>query len=278
MRQSAGQQSGSYVWNVAALPPGTYYPYAVIYDAKGIGKAYAPGALVIPPATQSGSIIAQPGQIIVSSASNIVGKVQVKLGSLPTSNVTVPLSVSSPRGPLVSPSSLSFTPQNWSTAQTVTVTAQAGCSSVLQSYDLLIGRAISLDPNYIGLSATNVTVNDLNVTPPVLPTNIVNVNVCHLTQLSAKKVGQYWEYTYQAELTNGTLGAFNGVTATASLASSLFASLYGMSLPDNQLSFGAVASGETVRSADTIRVRSLTQLPILGLPVDLMLKWSLQTR
>ena len=37
LRQVAGVQTGSYVWDVTALPPGAYYIYAVIYEIRADG-------------------------------------------------------------------------------------------------------------------------------------------------------------------------------------------------------------------------------------------------
>jgi hypothetical protein len=47
LRQDAGARFGSYTWNVTALAPGNYHVYAIIYNTKGVGKAYAPGAVAI---------------------------------------------------------------------------------------------------------------------------------------------------------------------------------------------------------------------------------------
>ena len=279
LRQPAGSQTGSYAWDVSALAPGAYYPYAAIYDAKGIGRAYAPGAVVIPTATQAGSIVAQPSLVLISATDNTVGNVQVRLGRAPTRDVVVPLSVSAARGPLVNPASLTFTPANWNVPQTVTLQAQSGCGTGLQTYSLLAGKAVSLDPDYIGVSAPSVSVWDISNLLLSPQTNIANLNVCHLSQMSAKKVNNRWEYTFQAELTNGTGAALNSVNATATLASSIYTSLFGIRVTEDSLAFGAVGVGETVKSVDTITIRSNVKLPVSGLPlIDLILKWKLTVR
>jgi hypothetical protein len=70
------------------------------------------------------------------------------LTSQPSSDVTVPISSNDTTEGTVSPTSLLFTPTNWSTAQTVTVT---GVDDLVDDGDVAyvaaIGPATSLDAN-----------------------------------------------------------------------------------------------------------------------------------
>jgi hypothetical protein len=54
IRQTEGTQSGTFVWAVNNLAPGAYYVSGVICDAKGVGRAYAAGAMLVPNPTLSG--------------------------------------------------------------------------------------------------------------------------------------------------------------------------------------------------------------------------------
>ncbi len=84
----------------------------------------------------------------------------VQLSAKPNSNVTVPVSVKDrPSGPSstqvsVSPSSLTFTPGNFSSAQTITVSAVADSTSEgLTNYYLFLGPAATSDSSYSNLPA-----------------------------------------------------------------------------------------------------------------------------
>jgi hypothetical protein len=96
----------------------------------------------------------------------------VKLGTKPTGNVVIPLqSTNTSEGTVTS--SITFTPTNWNTAQTVTVTG-VNDSKVdgNQAYQILFGSATSTDTAYAGktsapISLTNVDNNvaGLSISP-----------------------------------------------------------------------------------------------------------------
>jgi hypothetical protein len=182
----------------------------------------------------------------------------------------VSLSSSNVREGTVTPS-LIFTSQNWSADQTATVTAVQDCApDGVQKYQILAGPAASLDPNYIGVSgrAVNVSNIELNVTGT---TDNPNISICRYTVTSKKKINALtWEYNLSAELTN-TGPTFSKATAVLAHVPS------GLTVVKNTLAFGAVASGETVRSTDMFTVRSILPyeqlIPLLGLAF----KWTVTT-
>ncbi|HEY6898248.1 MAG TPA: hypothetical protein VI279_13380 [Rhodocyclaceae bacterium] len=275
LTQPAGTQSGSYVWDVSALAPGTYYVYAVIYDPKGIGKAYAPGALVVPSPAQSGKILVHPKhELHLRPGQDETGRLHLKLGTKPTQNVVVPLSVSASRGATVSPTSLTFTPDNWNVFQKVTVRGGDSCSRARLHYQVLIGKAQSLDPNYSGISAKPVEVEEPPGDDKASTTNDKNLLVCHVTKVSERKVDRReWEYSFSAELTN--IGpAVSGVKATVQWVLPALANVFGLRIVDNALSFGAVPTDETVKSTDTITVRTSFQLPDDAIEDGKWIRWN----
>ena len=73
--------------------------------------------------TGGGTIVATPTSLNVTQGSS--GTFTLALSSAPASNVTVSLAASGNTGLAESPTSLTFTPSNYSTAQTVTVTANS---------------------------------------------------------------------------------------------------------------------------------------------------------
>lgn len=94
----------------------------------------------------------------------------VVLESEPTANVTISLTSDDTDEGTVSPSSLTFTPANWDTAQQVTIT---GVDDALVDgevdYNILTGAASSSDNNYSSLAVDDVSVtNQDNDVPQIL--------------------------------------------------------------------------------------------------------------
>lgn len=250
LHQSAGSQTGNYVWDVTSLASGTYYIYAVISDAKGVGKAYAPGAVVIPPATQAGSIIATAGSNLKTSEDGATTTFSVRLGLAPMSDVVVNLSSSDSKEGLTSPTSLTFTPQNWATNQTVTVTGQDDCiPNNTRTYQVLPGSTVSFDPNYIGLNGNSVIIQNLDNSDKANVSNNPNIQICYMKVVSSRMINLFaYEYVIKGQLTN--LGPpVSGVSAQLKLGT-----IY--NITDNTMVFGAAGQGETVNSNDTITVIS----------------------
>lgn len=92
----------------------------------------------------------------------------VVLTSQPTANVAIPLSSSHPREGTVAPEALTFTPQNWNQAQTVTVTGVD--DSIIdgnQAYTIVTAPAQSSDANY-NERAADVAVTNVDNEPTAL--------------------------------------------------------------------------------------------------------------
>ncbi|TMQ55694.1 MAG: hypothetical protein E6K74_02580 [Candidatus Eisenbacteria bacterium] len=85
----------------------------------------------------------------------------VVLDSQPTANVTIGLSSSDLTEGTVAPASLTFTPGNWSTAQTVTVTGadDFGVDGNV-AYTIVTAAAVSTDAGYNGMNASDVGVTN----------------------------------------------------------------------------------------------------------------------
>ncbi len=118
-------------------------------------------------------IIVSPISGLITTEAGGSATFTVKLNSKPTANVTIALTSSKPAEGAVSPSTLTFTPSNWSTNQTVTIT---GVDDFVddgnQSYTIN-GLASSSDGNYTGrsftVSATNTDNDEAGIT--VAPTS-----------------------------------------------------------------------------------------------------------
>ncbi len=123
------------------------------------------------------SVTVTPTSGLVTSETGGQATFDVVLSSKPTDNVTVPTIASndSTEG-TVDKASLTFTPTNYYTPQTVTITGQ---DDALEdgdiAYGIILGNSESLDSNYDNLNVSNVSVtNQDNDTPGVEVTNMSN--------------------------------------------------------------------------------------------------------
>jgi hypothetical protein len=155
----------------------------------------------------------------------------------------------------VSPRSFTFTPANWNVAQTATVTGRDDCAlDGKQAYQIVLGGALTVDPNYIGVTgrvvaATNADSGDTNSS-----TSSPDIHICNYLLVSSRQVStKLWEYVFSLEVTNTGVGALGVQAIVGGLPSTV-------TLVDNQVVVGAVATGETVKSNDTITMRSTTNL------------------
>jgi len=268
LRQSAGHHSGSYLWDVTDLPPGAYYVYAVIYDSKGVGKAYAPGAVVIPNERPTGKIVVTAPGTLVTTESGKSGKFYVRLGKAPVADVVVPVSSSNQREGMPSPQSLTFTSKNWSTNQQVMVTGQKDCMrDGVKKYEVLIGKAQSFDPDYIGMSGKSVAALNIDDVVSFGQTDNPSIHICDIRVVSERKVNAFArEYTLQAELYNDG-SSVRGVTARLTQA------VPGTQVVNGTLAFGAVSKGETARTNDRVVIRAPLPIPHEVIKSALGFKW-----
>lgn len=156
LRQAVGSKTGSYDWDVTDLAAGTYFVYGQIYTSKLSSRTVAPGAVVVRPTVPAGRIQVGGG----SGATDELGKswkIQIRLANAPTADVIVPIASSNQVEGVAQPAKLTFTAQNWSVYQPVMVTGVNDClRDGNQKYWISIGKAQSLDPNYIDVSGTSV--------------------------------------------------------------------------------------------------------------------------
>lgn len=100
-----------------------------------------------------------------STTSEAGGQVSftVVLKSQPTSDVTIPVASSNTAEGTVDKASLTFTPADWDTPQTVTVSgADDATLDADQAYSIVLGAASSVDALYNGLNPTDVALTNIN--------------------------------------------------------------------------------------------------------------------
>ncbi|MET8771125.1 glycoside hydrolase family 48 protein [Streptomyces sp. NPDC004658] len=114
--------SAPYALSVSSLTVGSHSLVAKAYDSLGASAASTPVGITV---ASGPAVVASPSQLGVQQGKS--GTFSVKLSTQPSANVTVSTSRTSGNTGLsvTGGSSLTFTPSNWNTAQTVTVTADS---------------------------------------------------------------------------------------------------------------------------------------------------------
>jgi len=105
-------------------------------------------------------ITVNPTSGLVTTEAGGTANFTIKLNTQPAYNVIIGLNSSDPTEGTVSPSSVTFTPSDWNTTQTVTVTGVPDASvDGNVAYTIITANTSSSDPNY-----SNLPVNDVSVT------------------------------------------------------------------------------------------------------------------
>jgi len=106
-------------------------------------------------------ISVSPTAGLLTSENGTTAEFAVVLDRQPIADVTITVNSSAPSECAVSPTTLTFTPANWNTPQTVTIT---GADDPLQDGDvavtIVISAAVSADPAYNGLNPPDVSVTN----------------------------------------------------------------------------------------------------------------------
>lgn len=98
---------------------------------------------------------------LLTSEAGTTATFEVKLDTMPTADVTIPLSSSNPAEGTISTSSLTFTSANWNVPQIVTITGQDDVASDgAIAFSIVTAPAVSADANYSGRDAVNVAVTN----------------------------------------------------------------------------------------------------------------------
>ncbi|WAC71442.1 hypothetical protein OU995_17870 [Roseateles sp. SL47] len=257
IRYTAGTRTDSYRWDVSTLATGTYYIYGVVFDARGAAQAYASGAVIVPSSGSAGQVLVSPNTLMTNENGG-TGNFQVRLANAPTSDVTIGLNVSDAKEGSVTPSKLVFTPANWSTLQTVTVTGLDDCTADGdKTFSVVLANAVSLDPNYAGVVGSPVTVTNKDMGSRAT-TTYAQLQVCkYAVKETQSSLG--WHYVYTSEWTN-TGPAISKGSSSFYCWASRGVTPPGITMEDTVTSFGAIATGETIKVTNTVGFRSTTRL------------------
>eukprot|EP01060_Flectonema_neradi_P039368 TRINITY_DN864_c0_g2_i1.p1 TRINITY_DN864_c0_g2~~TRINITY_DN864_c0_g2_i1.p1 ORF type:complete len:2974 (+),score=629.32 TRINITY_DN864_c0_g2_i1:53-8974(+) len=144
-------------------------PYQIeATSVSSVDPTYNTALFVMPPPIQvvnsdddSAAVLVSPVSGLVTSETGDTATFSVSLNSTPSSDVLVPIKSGDHTEGAVFPPSLTFTPQNWSSPQVVTITGQddqIDDGSVL--YFINIEPAITTDLAYRGITGPSVSVNN----------------------------------------------------------------------------------------------------------------------
>ena len=153
--------SGSKFAAIKDFDKNNYLDFAVIlYEINSVGVFLNDNQ--DPP-----GITVNPTSGLTTTEAGGTAQFTVVLNTQPTANVTIGLSSSDTTEGTVSPSSLTFTPSNWNTPQTVTIT---GVDDDIDdgniAYTIVTAAASSSDENYNGLNASDVSVTNIDDDDP----------------------------------------------------------------------------------------------------------------
>src|SRR5690606_38093104 len=108
-------------------------------------------------------IIVSPTSGLVVSEAGTTATFTIVLDTAPTANVTIDLTSSDTTEGTVQPSSVTFTPMNWSTPRMITVTGvDDAIIDADQVFQIITSPATSGDPRYDGLDPDDVEVTNVN--------------------------------------------------------------------------------------------------------------------
>jgi hypothetical protein len=161
-------------WNVAqtvtvtaiddAIAEGTHagsVGFVITSGDSSYNALAVPNVAVTITDNESAGITATPTAGLVTTEAGSTATFTVRLDSQPTASVVIGLSSSDPSEGTVLPSSLTFTPSQWSIAQTVTV---SGVDDFVVdgdiAYSIVTAPATSADPNYGGVNPADVAVTN----------------------------------------------------------------------------------------------------------------------
>jgi hypothetical protein len=153
-------------FNLTNISKNRYFQYKAFFETSD--NSFSPELVSVTINYDTPGITVSPTSGLVTTESGGTANFTVVLNTQPTDDVTINLSSSDPTEGTVSPTSLTFTPSNWSTPQTVIITGVD--DSIVDGnivYTIITSPASSADSNYNNLDPDDVSVtNNNNDEPP----------------------------------------------------------------------------------------------------------------
>jgi hypothetical protein len=145
---------------------------------------------------------------------------------------------------------------------------------VATGYQVQVGKAQSLDPDYMGLDGQAVNLSNVDNADLSNSTNVASLNICALTLVKETQLGLFnWEYTFKTELTNSGNTPMGGVSARLTQVPIVVTQWL-----DDTIVFGAVGPGETAKSDDTVTLRTPIRLLELLYSTGIGYRWTVTVK
>lgn len=260
LRQAAGTNSGSYVWDVTDMPAGAYFVYAMLFDGNSTGRAYAPGAVVIQNANPAGTLnmTGVPATFTEGTAQAFT----VSYGNTGGKALWFPL-VGDPFLP--GQTTFSAAPAKTGNTQVFNLVTPYQCNTQHKDFPLQLGPIQSEDPNF----SSRVVRATPKLAYAASNTGDESLRVCDVRIVSERAIdATHAEYKVAFTLSN--LGAAISSATVAPVAQDASLSASGM------LQFHAIGPGDTARGQGEVTVLGA---PGSGSNGSILLKglsWSVQ--
>ncbi len=213
---------------------------------------------------------------VTSSTSEDLGTASFKvaLNSRPTANVVIPISSNDEGEGVTSPTSLTFTTNNWSSAQTVTITGvNDDFADGTQVYKALVGAASSTDTDYEGLDGDDVSLSNvdndsasIDVTPVLGDTSEAGTTTTFTIRLNSKPTANVTIPVSSSDDNEGSLSITSVSFTTDNWSSAQTVTVHGEDdkvadgPQDYKILLGAATSGDAdynTMNADDVDVTNL---------------------
>ncbi|MCC6179481.1 MAG: hypothetical protein IT305_29580 [Chloroflexi bacterium] len=142
---------------LATVPVGGFVTATATNTSAGVTSEFSPCQTVVQP-----NVVVAPAAGLVTTEAGGTATFTVALTSIPGATVTIPVRVSDSTEGVVSPATLTFQPDLTAlTPQTVTVTGlDDAIADGAVAYTVVLGRAMSGDPEYNGFTPSDVAVTN----------------------------------------------------------------------------------------------------------------------
>ena len=146
-------QDGAVAYTVVLSPAGSADPVYTGADAPDVAVSNTDDDVT--------AITVTPVAGLVTTEAGGTASFTVVMTAQPTANVVIPVTSSNPAEGSVSAANLTFTAGNWNVPQTVTVTGvDDAVADGAVAYTVVLGAAVSADPNANGLDPADVAVSN----------------------------------------------------------------------------------------------------------------------
>jgi len=213
---------GRSVTNVGDLNGDGVGDFAVGANLYGNGQVGEGAVFVYLSEFDTPAIVVSPSSGLTTTESAGTATFTVRLGAVPSADVSIGLSSNNTAEGTVAPTSLTFTQTDWMTPQTVTVT---GVNDALSdgniAYTIITDPAVSADGGYNALNATDISVTNIDNNIPQTVTVVSTGDPNEKTGVGGLTFSRSGEITADLSVLYGVSGTAVAGTDYVSLSGSV---------------------------------------------------------